>query len=113
MMAMIMMIMIFAATHHTVISTNDRPNVELAAPVFSSCIFFTNLHDFIRLIPLKKCMKNHSFSLITHFLVPYEQDQFDPDEEREVAMLDWSEDCERYKLKVTDCLSKSQYYSSM
>ena len=30
-----------------------------------------------------------------------------------MALEDWKEDCDRYQLKVTDCLSKSQYYSSM
>ena len=39
--------------------------------------------------------------------------EFVEDEEREVALEDWTEDCERYKLKVTECLSKAQYYSSM
>ena len=38
---------------------------------------------------------------------------FDEDEERAVAQDDWAEDCERYHLKVTESLNKSQYYSSM
>ena len=40
-------------------------------------------------------------------------EEFDADEEREVAQSDWSEDCARYHLKVTESLSKSQYFSAM
>ena len=42
-----------------------------------------------------------------------EAEEFDEYEEREVAQSDWAEDCERYKLKVTDSLIKQQFFSSM
>eukprot|EP01043_Picozoa_sp_COSAG02_P024092 COSAG02_NODE_1306_length_13342_cov_5.305822_3_plen_1617_part_00 len=40
-------------------------------------------------------------------------EDFDEDEERFVAQSDWSEDCARYGLKVTESLSKEQYYDAM
>lgn len=39
--------------------------------------------------------------------------EFDEDEERDIAQSDWSEDCARYHLRVTETLNKSQYFSSM
>ena len=42
-----------------------------------------------------------------------EMEEFDEDEERSVAQEDWSEDCARYKMKVTDSMSKPQYFSAM
>lgn len=40
-------------------------------------------------------------------------DDFDEDEEREVAQSDWAEDCERCGMKVTETLSKEQYFDAM
>ena len=40
-------------------------------------------------------------------------EDFDEDEERAVAQSDWSEDCARYGLKVTESLDKAQYYNAM
>eukprot|EP01043_Picozoa_sp_COSAG02_P013474 COSAG02_NODE_539_length_20605_cov_93.802155_12_plen_1314_part_00 len=40
-------------------------------------------------------------------------EDFDEDEERLVAQSDWSEDCARYGLKVTESLSKEHYYDAM
>ena len=40
-------------------------------------------------------------------------DEFDEDEEREVAQSDWSEDCERYGMKVTESLNREQYFDAM
>ena len=40
-------------------------------------------------------------------------ESFDEDEERAVAQEDWAEDCARYKMKVTESLSREQYFSSM
>eukprot|EP01044_Picomonas_judraskeda_P001535 COSAG03_NODE_93_length_13213_cov_77.901022_5_plen_131_part_00 len=40
-------------------------------------------------------------------------EEFDEYEERAVAQSDWAEDCERYKLKLTESLDKTTYFSSM
>ena len=40
-------------------------------------------------------------------------DDFDEDDERQVAQEDWAEDCKRYGLKVTESLNKSQYFDAM
>ena len=41
------------------------------------------------------------------------EEEFDEAEERAVAQSDWEEDCARYHMKVTDSLSKPQYFDAM
>ena len=63
-------------------------------------------------VDYKTYLKSHirtSKTLTAHADV----EDFDEDEERAVAQHDWAEDCARYGLKVTECLSKAQYYDAM
>ena len=63
-------------------------------------------------VDYKTYLKSHirtSKTLTAHADV----EDFDEDEERAVAQNDWAEDCARYGLKVTECLSKAQYYDAM
>ena len=63
-------------------------------------------------VDFKAYLKSHVRTAKT-LMTAAELEEFDEAEERAVAQSDWAEDCARYNCKLTDSLSKPQYYDAM